>query len=48
MEKELESFTGVLLRAELTGHGVQALFARMVGMAVPCFVSPQKDAHAGF
>ena len=48
MEKELISCTGVLLRADLTGHGHSTLFGRWAWMAMPCQVSPQKDTCAGF
>ena len=48
MEKELKSCTGVLLRADLTGHGHPSPSAKKVGMAVPCYVSPQKETRAEF
>ena len=48
MGKELKSCTGVLLRVDLTGHGNPSPSAKKGGMAVPCFVSPQKDTCAGF
>ena len=52
MEKESKSCTGVLLRADLTGHGQFSqsanVYQKKGGMAVPCWFSPQKDAHGGF
>ena len=51
MEKELKSSTGVLLRADLTGHGQFSQSANFCqegwdGMAMPCYVSPQKDFNS--
>ena len=36
MEKELESYTGVLFRADLAGYGHPSPSAKKGGMAVPC------------
>ena len=36
MEKELKSCMGVLLRADLTGHGRPSPFAKKGGMGWPC------------
>ena len=48
MEKELRSGMGVLLRADLTGHGHSSPSAQKGGITVPYYVSPQKDVHAEF
>ena len=39
---------GVLLRADLTGHGHPSPSAKKGGMAMPCQVSTQKNIRAGF
>ena len=45
MEKGLKSCTGVLLRAV---SAIPPVLAERAWMAVPCLVSPQKDAPAGY
>ena len=56
MEKELKSCTGVLLSADLTGHGNPSPFCQkwwdgraLLGQPeISPWVSPQKDTRAGF
>ena len=50
MEKEIKSCTGVLLRADLTGHSQfsqSADFCQKGWDGLALLVSPQKDALAG-
>ena len=49
MEKELKSCTGVLLRADLTGHGHPSPFCQNGGWDGRALLGePSKGHHAGF